>query len=238
MGSSSGRAASQRGITGLETAIILIAFVVVASVFAFTVLSTGVFASERGKETIFAGLTEAQSSMQPRGSNIVYTGYTAANVRTVYKVSVDVSLSIGGEPVDLTPPYTSDDASTDPDVASANKPVTVISYSDKNQFLSDVPWTVTFPGDDDGDNILEGDEKAEIVIWLLDRNTATAIGSTGSIAVMDGTGDGGGTGGFDTNATLLAKGDEFNIKLKPPTGAVLDLQRQLPSSLDTVMDLN
>ena len=31
---------SERGITGLETAIILIAFVVVASVFAFTILST------------------------------------------------------------------------------------------------------------------------------------------------------------------------------------------------------
>ena len=40
---------NQRGITGLETAIILIAFVVVASVFAFTVLSTGIFASERSK---------------------------------------------------------------------------------------------------------------------------------------------------------------------------------------------
>jgi flagellin FlaB len=46
----------QRGITGLETAIILIAFVVVASVFAFTVLSTGIFSSERSKETVFAGL--------------------------------------------------------------------------------------------------------------------------------------------------------------------------------------
>ncbi len=45
----------ERGITGLETAIILIAFVVVASVFAFTVLSTGAFSSERGKETMFAG---------------------------------------------------------------------------------------------------------------------------------------------------------------------------------------
>jgi flagellin FlaB len=38
---------SEKGITGLETAIILIAFVVVASVFAFTVLSTGVFSAER-----------------------------------------------------------------------------------------------------------------------------------------------------------------------------------------------
>ena len=36
----------RRGITGLETAIVLIAFVVVASVFAFAVLSTGLLSSE------------------------------------------------------------------------------------------------------------------------------------------------------------------------------------------------
>ena len=60
----------QRGITGLETAIILIAFVVVASVFAFTVLSTGIFASERSKETVYSGIKEAQSSIEPRGSVI------------------------------------------------------------------------------------------------------------------------------------------------------------------------
>ncbi len=58
----------QSGITGLETAIILIAFVVVASVFAFTVLSTGIFSAERGKETVFAGLQEARGTIAPRGS--------------------------------------------------------------------------------------------------------------------------------------------------------------------------
>ena len=36
----------QKGITGLETAIVLIAFVVVASVFAFAVITTGLFSSE------------------------------------------------------------------------------------------------------------------------------------------------------------------------------------------------
>jgi archaellin len=40
--------------------------VVVASVFAFTVLSTGVFSAERSKETIYAGLQEARSSLEPR----------------------------------------------------------------------------------------------------------------------------------------------------------------------------
>ena len=60
----------QRGVTGLETAIILIAFVVVASVFAFTVLSTGIFSTERGKETIHAGLKEARSTIEVKGSVI------------------------------------------------------------------------------------------------------------------------------------------------------------------------
>ena len=65
----------QRGVTGLETAIILIAFVVVASVFAFTVLSTGIFSAERGKETIHAGLRGARSSLELKGA-VVAEGVT------------------------------------------------------------------------------------------------------------------------------------------------------------------
>ena len=61
---------SDRGVTGLETAIILIAFVVVASVFAFTVLSTGIFSAERGKETVYAGLQQARGSIELKGSVI------------------------------------------------------------------------------------------------------------------------------------------------------------------------
>ena len=66
-----GLARDQRGVTGLETAIILIAFVVVASVFAFTVLSTGIFSAERGKETIHAGLRKSRSSLEMKGSILV-----------------------------------------------------------------------------------------------------------------------------------------------------------------------
>jgi len=58
----------QRGITGLETAIILIAFVVVASVFAYTVLSAGIFSAEKGKEAIHSGLETARSSMELVGA--------------------------------------------------------------------------------------------------------------------------------------------------------------------------
>jgi flagellin FlaB len=73
-------------VTGLETAIILIAFVVVASVFAFTVLSTGIFSAERGKETIHAGLRGARSSLELKGSVVSegVTNKTLSNADTVW----------------------------------------------------------------------------------------------------------------------------------------------------------
>ncbi|MCI0874711.1 MAG: hypothetical protein J4N79_10610, partial [Chloroflexi bacterium] len=138
----------QRGITGLETAIILIAFVVVASIFAFTVLSTGVFASERSKETVYAGLEEAKSSLEPHGSVIAFTGRagTSAAEDSIFKISFVLSNAIAGEPVDLTPPYTFDDSGSDPDIASGAEYKTIISFQDRNQYLSDVPWTVKILG--------------------------------------------------------------------------------------------
>jgi len=226
-----GSAHQERGITGLETAIILIAFVVVASVFAFTVLSTGIFASERSKETVFAGIEEAQSTLEPRGSLIAYTGKIDGSTSTIFKLTFLVSNAVAGEPVDLTPGYTADDSGDDPDVASANKQVTVISYRDKDQFLSDVPWTISFPGNDDGDFLLENNEKAELTIWLLTRdNTVTDVNAANSVKVL--------TNGIASMANILAVSDEFTIEVKPSSGAVLNLRRNLPSQFDTVIDLN
>lgn len=84
----------QRGVTGLETAIILIAFVVVASVFAYTVLSAGIFSSEKGKEAIHAGLETARGSMELVGSvkatSIAATTIDAAD-GTTYTPSANVT---------------------------------------------------------------------------------------------------------------------------------------------------
>ena len=97
-------AREEEGITGLETAIILIAFVVVATVFAFVVLTTGVFSSERGKETVFAGLNKARGSMEIRGGVVVTaTGTTLA----VDDIQFAVSTAAGGDPIPLDPSATS-----------------------------------------------------------------------------------------------------------------------------------
>ncbi|MCL4395099.1 MAG: flagellin [Chloroflexi bacterium] len=84
----------ERGITALETAIILIAFVVVAAIFAFTVLTTGTFLTERSKEASYSGLEEVSSSMQLEGSVVLEsTGDT---------IVFDLATVAGGSSVDLT----------------------------------------------------------------------------------------------------------------------------------------
>jgi flagellin FlaB len=230
----------QRGITGLETAIILIAFVVVASVFAFTVLSTGIFASERSKETVFAGLSEAKSSIEPRGSVIAYQGRDGAGSAndTIYKVSFVVSNAVAGEPVDLTPPYTAnDDTGVDPDLVSGAQYKTVISYTDTNQFLSDVPWTIDWIGNNNSDNLLEEGEKAEITVWLLERENAVAS-ATSDNGVSGWVADANGAHGIlAASGTNLGVNDQFTIEVKPASGSVLNIQRTVPARFDTVMDL-
>src|SRR5712691_5153941 len=88
----------ERGITGLETAIVLIAFVVVAAVFAFVVLSTGLFSSERGKEAVYAGLAKTRGTMELSSS--VVANSNGANVTTI---EFDITLAAGGDSVNLDP---------------------------------------------------------------------------------------------------------------------------------------
>jgi flagellin FlaB len=227
---------NEKGITGLETAIILIAFVVVASVFAFTVLSTGIFASERSKETVFAGLEEAKSSIEPRGSVIAYKG-NEGSADTIYKVSFVVSNAVAGEPVDLTPPYTANDAATDPDISSNAEYKTVISYVDQNQFLSDVPWSVDWVGNNNADNLLEEGEKAEVTVWLLQRDNTVTNPTDTSGVIYYSAADANGSRGMLSSDTVITTNDQFTIEMKPESGAVLTVQRTAPSRLDTIMDL-
>jgi archaellin len=150
----------------------------------------------------------------------------------VFKVTYTVSNAIAGEPVDLTTDYTSDDSGTDPDVSSGAESVTVVSYSDKNQRINDMPWSISGFGNNDGDNLAEENEKAEITVWLLDRNNSvSAIGTTSSTIYST-------VGGMISSNTVLTTNDEFTIEMKPPSGAVLNIQRTTPSQFDTVMDLN
>jgi flagellin FlaB len=152
------RARDERGITGLETAIVLIAFVVVAAVFAFVVLSTGLFSSERGKETIFAGLAKTRGSMELTGSIMA-----TSNQTKVTAITFDLTLTAGGASVSLD------------SAATANK--TIISFHDGQHDVNSVSYTATaITGN--SDLVLEAGELMEITLDLTTGNMATvAVGA-------------------------------------------------------------
>ncbi len=158
------RLREERGITGLETAIVLIAFVVVAAVFAFVVLSTGLFSSERSKETVYAGLAKTRGSMELTGGVIAASdGTKLANVK------FDLTLAAGGDSVNLSP--------TDP----SNR--TVISYVDSNYTNNNLPYTVqVITGN--SDYLLEQGEMLEVTVnFTLDANINIGTNHTFTLEV-------------------------------------------------------
>jgi flagellin FlaB len=151
----------KKGITGLETAIILIAFVVVAAVFAYTVLSAGIFSTQKSQQTIFAGLEQASGSIQMKGGVIAYDTDADDNVDSIKFV---VAAGAAGGSIDLTPPTDTTPANGIPDTGSSHK--MIVSYMDKDQRLNDITWTKSELGYGDGDDVLEPGEQMEITIDL------------------------------------------------------------------------
>ncbi len=138
----------EQGITALETAIILIAFVVVASVFAFTILSSGTSSTQQAKELIAGGLAQVSGALEVRGS-VIAVGDTEADPKKVQDVVFTLATVTSGDLVDLT--------------AHPNN-ILVIDYRDSVTRVSDITWTVAFVGDNDEDNLLEARELAEITV--------------------------------------------------------------------------
>jgi len=145
----------QKGMTGLETAIILIAFVTVAAVFSYAVLSAGLFSAERGKETVYAGLAEAKSNLEISGSVIVKSDNVS---NTATNILFTIKNAIAGTPIDLTP--------CDGTVNATNK--CVISLLTATDYINNVKWVKESIGNSDGDNLLESGEQFEITINLAD----------------------------------------------------------------------
>jgi len=70
----------KRGIVGLEAAIVLIAFVIIAAAFSFMVVNQGLFATERGKAVVQEGLQQASTPLSLDGSIFCRTDSTGIQV--------------------------------------------------------------------------------------------------------------------------------------------------------------
>ena len=211
----------QSGITGLETAIVLIAFVVVAAVFAFTVLTTGLFTSEKAKETALAGVQTTSSSLVIKGS-IIAAGMGLPNpaapappTARVEYIRVKIASATGVEqvlfnPSDVLITY------TDPNnvvlltynaAVMDNTPASVTGCLGTSALNADT-WCLRNAGN--MNPIIDPGEVMELFINLNQLPPASRLG---------------------TNT-------QFTVEIIPQDGAVLKFERRSPLDITAVMNLD
>ena len=208
MGKWGGLRRDENGFTGLEAAIVMIAFVVVAAVFSYVMLGAGFFTTQKSKQVVDTGVKQASSSLTLDGQYIYLNcsaeadGATGSN-GNVGRIFFYVTQTAGGSPVDLN--MTSIAITT----AEGYKQV---FYKESCNFNVDETeqndgcfwWYKSTVGDND--NVVEMNEKYKIIL------NVTAWSGIGSI----------------TPNSIIT------IEVRPPIGAPLTITKQLPPSFQNL----
>jgi flagellin FlaB len=199
----------RRGMTGLETAIILVAFVITAAAFAFVVLNMGFLTAEKAQSVISSGMTEASSALLVDSGIVGQFGTTDGDQADIdlLKLTFYLKLSQGHEPIDL------DDS----------KLVATYTNARVHGELYNANGTImTIKGvNSDGDSLLETGEKFKVIINFAEITNSTIDPTPLSLQNV-----------------YTHPYEEFRIELRPATGAVLSIERQLPAVYSTIMVLD
>ena len=168
----------KRGMVGIEAAIVLIAFVIVAAAFSFMVVNMGLFSAQRGRETIQQGVSEASSPLTLDGSIQIQVAVLNGNDTQVNVTGIMVPLkTLGVRYVPMSSPE------SEVTCRIENKTVYADMYQGiwngnltgdqpVDQKFSDLVLNTTagnaalFIGASDGDSSLDYNEKGFMVIRL------------------------------------------------------------------------
>jgi len=197
-------------MTGLETAIILVSFVITAAAFAFVVLNMGFLTSQKSQSVISQSMTEASSSILVDNDLIAHfsVNQTSQADTNLTKLVFYIKLSQGKEPVDLSPgrlTMTFQNPRTHAEIYSDTHNVTTITEVNG-----------------DSDTLLESGERFRVVIDFTDPAVSTLSWDPTL-----------------TGAEYYAHPyEEFRVHLRPAAGAVLAIERALPAVYDDIMTLD
>jgi archaeal flagellin FlaB len=91
----------ESAFTGLEAAIVLIAFVVVAAVFSYVVLGAGFYTTQKSQETVYKSVEQATSNIQVIG-NVYGYGTDVAGEMKIDKIQLNIGLAPGAPSLDVS----------------------------------------------------------------------------------------------------------------------------------------
>ncbi|WP_268541811.1 archaellin/type IV pilin N-terminal domain-containing protein, partial [Candidatus Nitrosotenuis cloacae] len=220
----------------VESAIVMIAFVIVAAALAFVVLNMGFSTTQKAKTTIGSSLGEASSSLEIAGKVTALGNVTQAKLEVI---GIPIKIASGGESVNLN---------------AATAAVKYISNSVEYDNIYAGTLTEATDGDDDNGSgewlsmELATDDAADADLYITeDPYDANGIPASTKAFVYWTVNN--------NNNDILDQGehavlaiafrsadqpsalDKVRAEILIPTGAALSIERQVPSVTTTVVDL-
>jgi flagellin FlaB len=198
---------------GIEAAIVLIAFVVIAAAMAYVVINMGFYSAQQAKSTIDKGIGEATSALTLDGFLVGRTNTTAV----ISWIAIPVKLAVGQSEVDMDGDTVviavvgSDFALSNiysgaTNTTTANVETLMTAVGSGNTTAGNATCYI-FNDDGNGDTVLKQNEKAYIILFLGD--------------------------------SLLANYSKVKVEVRTSRGAALMVQRDIPGGLptDDIVDL-
>jgi flagellin FlaB len=203
------------GFTGLEAAIVLIAFVVVAAVFSYVVLGAGFFTTQKAQEVVYSSVDMASSSMEVLGN--VYGNGTVETDPTdsrIDAIEFVVGLTAGGASVDLAntnlvfsgPTGGLHDLKRDPALTPTNQDVVITKGAVVAIQPAGYCWGIIDISNGDKGSLLDNQKQVTIYAYLGDD--------------------------------AIAPNDSFSLEIKPPVGTSYAIKRKAPAGIKEINQLN
>jgi flagellin FlaB len=223
---------SRRGVIGIESAIVMIAFVIVAAALAFVVLNMGLSSTQKAKTSIGTGISEASSALVISGNGLGIGCTSSAKGCATAQLNVTafpIKVATGGQPVLLTNTTTAVKLVTSKiqydDIYAGMLPLrdfqnVTLAFNEARSVLGKEiklnPVTQAVPPN----------TKAMFYFTLnLNNNTSLDPGEQGMLAVT-----------YKATERPVSL-DNIRVELVPPSGAPLTIERNIPVVSGLLNDL-
>jgi len=217
---------AHRGVIGIESAIVLIAFVIVAAALAFVVLNMGFATTQKAKTSITSALGEAGSSIQVSGKVV---GDARTSVSPLTSVTIPMKITSGGENVDLnytraTISYISDDIEYD-NIYRITCTLTATTYSNAS-----AAWSAAalLPCISASPILGAPGNTTAIIYWAVSQLPVNTILEQGEHAIL--------AVGWEATEEPDSL-EKIKIELTVTGGATLTVERDIPNISNRVVDL-
>lgn len=196
---------NEDAFTGLEAAIVLIAFVVVAAVFSYVMLGAGFYATQEAQRTVHTGSQQASSSMEIIGNVYGHAPVTGTDAYLDY-IEFTVGNTAGGSPIDITQTLVTYVCGGKSGVIQYDAENSAVDDSKEEGNIAPGKWGVIKTYNDVGDTknkLLEPGEQFVLRVYFND----------------------------DETKELLKPNTRFSVNLQPAIGAAYPIKKTVPATL-------